>query len=133
MTESDLMRSLQIEASAAGARLFRQNVGLAWVGTKIERGSGRAVWLGPDDIVIRQARPFRAGVPGMSDLGGWVPVTITPHMVGGWLAVYTQVEIKKHSRVSDEQRQWIEVVNAAGGRAGVARSSADLRQILQIP
>jgi hypothetical protein len=125
VAESDLMRSLQIEASSLGARLFRQNVGLAWTGDVRRNRDG--------SITISNPRPMRFGVPGMSDLGGYVPVTITHGMVGGWLAVYTQVEVKQSARVTDEQRHWIDIVNAAGGRAGIARSSDDLRQILQIP
>jgi hypothetical protein len=121
VTESDLMRSLQIEASSLGARLFRQNVGLAWTGDVRRNRDG--------SITIRNPRPMRFGVAGMSDLGGWVSATIGGHRV----AIYAQVEIKAGAKVTDEQRRWIEAVRFAGGRAGVARSSADLREILQIP
>ena len=124
------MRRLQMAATKLGARLFRQNVGLAWVG-RVERGPG-TVRLGPNDIVIRNARPFHAGVEGMSDLGGWVPVRITPEMVGQLAAVYAQVEVKlEKGRPSQEQIAWISAVAMSGGRAGVARNEDDLEMILR--
>ncbi len=130
MSEIDLMRNLQKLASTLGARLFRQNSGMAWVG-KVERGPG-VKRLGEHDVVIRGARPFHAGFEGMSDLGGWVPVTITPEMVGQAIAVYAQVEVKENARVTEAQAKWIAAVNKAGGRAGVARNDNDLRSILRV-
>ncbi|MGX1353342.1 hypothetical protein AB7M49_006963 [Bradyrhizobium elkanii] len=129
MAESDLMRLLQRFASQLGARLFRQNVGQAWVG-KIERGNGRMIRLGPGDVVLRNARPFHAGVTGMSDLGGWVPVEVTPAMVGTTVAIYAQVEVKEDARPTKEQLAWIAAVNKAGGRAGIARNESELAQII---
>lgn len=130
MSEIDLMRRLQIAASKLGARLFRQNTGMAWVGavTKIERTQLYPVRKG--DVVIRNARPFHAGIAGMSDLGGWVPVKITADMVGATVALYAQVEVKENARVTKEQAAWIDAVKKAGGLAGVARSEDDLTHIL---
>lgn len=130
MSEIDLMRRLQVLASSLGARLFRQNTGMAWVG-KVERGPG-TFRLAQGDIVIRNARPFHAGIKGMSDLGGWVPVEITPEMVGTKVAVYVQVEVKAGARPTREQLAWIEAVRKAGGLAGIARSEDDLKAILRL-
>lgn len=130
MSEADLMRRLQKLASSLGARLFRQNSGMAWIG-KAERGPG-TVRLGPGDVVVRNARPFHAGFTGMSDLGGWVPVEISASMVGSTIAVYSQVEVKLNGRPTREQIAWIDAVNRAGGRAGVARSEDDLKKILGV-
>lgn len=124
------MRHLQKLASKLGARLFRQNTGMAWVG-KVEKGyPGKVVRLGPGDVVLRNARPFHAGVTGMSDLGGWVPVTVTADLVGSTVAVYTQVEAKENARPTAEQLAWIDAVNRAGGRAGIARGERDLLGII---
>lgn len=129
MSGTDLTNELRKRASELGARLFRQNTGVAWVG-KVERGPG-VKHLGPGDVVIRNARPFHAGFTGMSDLGGWSPVTITVDMVGATLAQYAQVEIKYgKDRATKEQIDWIEAVNKAGGRAGIARNEKDLSEIL---
>lgn len=131
MSEADLMRRLQIAASRLGARLFRQNTGMAWVGkvTKIERPGIYPVRKG--DVVIRNARPFHAGVTGMSDLGGWMPVEITADMVGSTVALYAQVEVKENARATKEQVAWIDAVKKAGGMAGIARSEGDLTDILR--
>lgn len=130
MAEADLMRRLQILASKFGARLFRQNTGMGWVGKAERITRPNVVRVGPGDVVIRNARPFHAGVEGMSDLGGWVPVTVTPDMAGSTIALYVQVEVKENARPTKEQLAWIDAVNRAGGRAGIARSEDDLRNIL---
>ena len=129
MSEADLMRRLQMAASRLGARLFRQQVGTGWVG-KVTRGPLPNISLGPNDVLIRNARPFKAGVEGMSDLGGWVSVEITPEMVGSTVAVVAQAEIKLNGRPTTQQLAWIACVNKAGGRAGIARSEKDLADIL---
>jgi len=131
MAEADLMRHLQKIASTLGARLFRQQTGMGWAGNTVVKGP-RSVTLGPNDIAIRNARPFHAGHEGLSDLGGWVPVTITAEHVGATLAVYTQVEVKfGKGRATDAQRNWIAAVQNSGGRAGVARTDDDLAAILR--
>lgn len=124
------MRHLQKLASSWGARLFRQNTGMAWTGTKIERGPRGMVAIGPRDIVIRNARPFHAGVKGMSDLGGWMPVKITEKHIGYTFAQCTQVEVKLNGNATKEQKAWIDAVNSSGGRAGIARKEDDLERIL---
>jgi len=124
------MRRLQMLASTLGARLFRQQVGMAWVGNVQHFTRVDFVRVAPGDVVIRKARPFHAGVTGMSDLGGWVPVEITAAMVGSTVAVYCQVEVKDGARTTKEQAAWIDAVKRAGGRAGVARSEADLSAII---
>lgn len=131
MSESDLMRRLQMAATKLGARLFRQNVGLAWVGDARRFSRREYVLALPGDVLVRRARPFHAGIAGMSDLGGWVPVTVTHQMVGATVAVYLQVEVKENARATKEQTAWIEAVQAAGGRAGIARSDDDLSAIIR--
>ncbi|MDK2769942.1 MAG: VRR-NUC domain-containing protein [Sphingomonas sp.] len=130
MSESDLMRRLQIRASQLGARLFRQNTGLAWVGKAEQFHAPRMMRVGKGDVLIRNARPFKAGFKGMSDLGGWAPVVVTADMVGSTIALYAQVEVKEDGRTTPEQIAWVKAVNSAGGRAGVARSDEDLAKIL---
>lgn len=128
--EADFMRSLQILASKLGARLFRQNTGQAWVGNARHFSRSEMVRVEPGDVVIRKARPFHAGFTGMSDLGGWTPVAVTADMVGSTVAIYTQVEVKLGTKATKEQTAWIDAVRKAGGRAGVARSEADLSAII---
>lgn len=130
MSEADFMRRCLKRATEMGARLFRVNVGRAWVGERVDHQM-RGINIPPGWVVLKDARPFKAGVPGMSDLIGWVPVEITPDMVGQTVAVYTAVETKaKRGRVTTEQAAFIAVVSGAGGRAGVARTDDDLHNIL---
>lgn len=131
MSEIDLMRRLQIVASQLGARLFRQNSGMAWVGKPTRISRAQMIAVKPGDVVLRNARPFHAGFTGLSDLGGFVPVEITPDMVGSTIAVYAQVEVKDGAVKTDEQKDWIKLVNANGGRAGFAESERDLSDILR--
>lgn len=122
------MRRCLKRATEMGARLFRVNVGRAWVGERVDHQMRP---IPPGWVVLKDARPFRSGVPGMSDLIGWVPVEITPDMVGKTLAVYTAVETKTpRGRATAEQKQFLDVVSQSGGRAGVARTDGDLHNIL---
>ena len=126
---TELGNQLRKRASELGARLFRQNSGMGWIG-KVERGPG-VKRLNAGDVVVRNARPFHAGFDGLSDLGGWSPVTITSDMVGATIAIYAQVEVKFGAdRPTKEQLAWIEAVKASGGRAGIARNEEDLSEIL---
>lgn len=130
MAEADFMRRLQMKATQLGARLFRQQVGMGWVGKHQRITKPDVVSVRPGDVVIRNARPFHTGVEGMSDLGGWVPVVVTPDMVGQTVAVYAQAEIKLNARPTKEQIAWVDAVNKAGGRAGIVRSEQDLADVL---
>ena len=131
MAEIDLMRRLMKHATRLGARLFRQQVGQGWVGKSTQFKYPGTINVEPGDVLIKKARPFHAGVPGMSDTGGWAPVVITPEMVGSTLAVVLQAEIKENARPTKEQIAWIEAVRAAGGRAGIARNEEDLEAIIR--
>lgn len=102
MSESALIKQLQIEASKLGARLFRNQVGCY-------RVDGR--WISSGLCV------------GSSDLIGWQTITITPEMVGKRIAVFMAIEGKtKTGRLTDEQKSFISAVNFSGGISFVART-----------
>lgn len=105
MSESRIMREIMLAVSAAGSRIFRNNVGL---------------------FFTKDGRPVRCGLTkGSSDLIGWTPVTVTPDMVGSKIAVFTAIETKsKSGRASKEQTQFLKVVQESGG-IGVKASSID--------
>lgn len=85
-------------------RLFRNNVGEA------KAADGRYIIYGL--------------CPGSADLIGWQTVTVTPDMVGRRVAVFLSVEVKGPKGViADDQQNWLERVQAAGGIAIVARSA----------
>lgn len=110
MKEADIMRAIQIAASAEGYRLFRQNVGMGWTGEVIQRT--------PTTLTLQSPRPLRAGLcEGSGDLIGWIP---------GPVGVFCSVEVKtKTGRVSAAQQNFLEQVRLAGGIAIVARSPED--------
>lgn len=111
-------------ASKLGGRLFRTNAGMAW--------AGKSRRLPDGSVVIPHARPFHGVPEGHPDTVGFVPVTITPDMVGQTFARVMYVEVKtEKGRVSDEQRAFIDMVRRMGGLAGVARSDEDVARIVR--
>jgi hypothetical protein len=64
--------------------------------------------------------------PGSPDLVGWKMVRVTPDMVGAQVAVFCGVEVKTPTgHLRDDQRRFLDRLTAAGGIAGVARSTDD--------
>lgn len=81
-----------------------------------------------------RGQPIRAGwgENGASDLIGFMPVTITPEMVGKTVAVFVAVEVKTEAGiVSDEQSAFLEIVKKKGGISGVLRDISGLKNLLQ--
>lgn len=127
--EHDLQNEIRLHVSREQlGTLFRANVGQGWAG-KVQR-----MHLTPDTntILLMNPRPFSTGLPvGFPDLFGFVPVTITPDMVGQEIAVFAAVEVKqKTGRVSAKQRDMMAFLQKHGARAGVARSVDDAARIL---
>lgn len=127
--EHDLQNEIRLHVSREQlGTLFRANVGQGWAG-KVQR-----MHLTPDTntILLVNPRPFSTGLPvGFPDLFGFVPVTITPDMVGQEIAVFAAVEVKqKTGRVSAKQRDMMAFLQKHGARAGVARSVGDAARIL---
>lgn len=121
MTEMDVVNKVILQASRLGARLFRNNTGTGWTGSKSAR-------LPDGSMVLKNPRPLRAGlIIGSSDCIGWTPITITPEMVGRTIAVFTALEVKDgNGRVSPEQKIFIGNVDNANGITGVVRSDTDV-------
>lgn len=131
MKEQSLLHRILYRCSTGTSRLFRMNVGLAWIGTITTVTHPTTVTLHKGDVLIRNARPFKSGIKGMSDLVGFHTVTVTPEMVGSEIAIYAAIEVKgKGGRVTDPQKDYINMVLAAGGIAGVARSEDDAEKLL---
>jgi len=129
MTEKSLLNEIMISASKFGNRLFRNNIGLGWVGTgkPVRTCKPSHVLIYPGDIVLRKARPLHSGLcKGSSDLIGWTKVKITQDMVGKDVAMFTGVEIKigkdKESKI---QQAFKSTVNKSGGLAIIARQLKD--------
>lgn len=124
MTPGNQTRNTLLTASKLGARLFRINVGLAWVGEIVEKS--------PLRLILKNPRPFKAGVSGMSDTAGFVSQVVTPDMVGTKIARFLAVEDKQGTgRPSPEQKAYIDMVRAAGGYAGISRSDEDTAAVIR--
>ena len=128
MSEHETQQRILLACGNGAARLWRNNVGTGWAGqaTRVTAGNLRLVGatLRPGDVVIRGGRPLHAGLcVGSSDLIGY-------RTVDG-VAQFVALEVKTATgRVSAEQRAFINVVQAAGGCAGVVRSVEDAQALL---
>jgi hypothetical protein len=112
--ERRIQSEIQLAASAGGgpARLWRNNTGA---------------------LKDAQGQLVRYGLcPGSSDLIGFRTITITPDMVGQRVAVFTAVEVKDRGRPTEQQQAFINLVQQAGGLAGIARSVPDALAILRL-
>lgn len=111
--ESPLYNAARLLASKHGARLFRNNVGLAF------DASGNPIHFGL--------------CTGSSDLIGWCPVTIRPEHVGETVAVFLAVEAKgPRTATTPEQIDFLTAVANAGGIALLIRGTTDdLGRILE--
>lgn len=109
MTESTIMKHVQLAFSKLGHRLFRNNNGTAWQGDVFKLKNG--------DILLKNPRPVRFGLTvGSGDLIGFVKKTITPLDVGTQLLIFTNIEIKsKNGRLTSEQAQFDQYVKSNGG------------------
>lgn len=102
-----------LEVCRGTKRLFRNNVGV------LQDKEGRYVRYG-------------VGGNGGSDLLGWETVTITHEHIGMKLAVFCSVEVKAPGEhPTPEQLDWLAMVSAAGGRAGVAHSAEETISIME--
>lgn len=109
--ELAVQNHIRLSLGRGPVRLWRNNTGA------LKDASGRLVRYGL--------------CTGSSDLIGFTTVTITPDMVGQQLAVFTAIEVKDKGRPTPEQLRFLEVVRAAGGMAGVARTVEDAQDIIR--
>lgn len=125
MTEGQLLKQIQVGVIDSDIRMFRNNVAKGWIGdsSRLEDGS----------ILIRNPRRLISGLcNGSSDLIGLCSKTITQEMVGQRIATFSALEIKMlNGRLSEQQRNFLEMVNNMGGVSGVARSVNEAKWILK--
>lgn len=111
--ESTILKDIMLKLSRGTSRLFRNNVGV------LQDRDGRYVRYG-------------VGGNGGSDLLGWDTIIVTHEHIGARLAVFCAVEVKKDGETpTPEQLDFLAMVSAAGGRAGVARSPEEALDILK--
>ncbi len=134
MFETNLQKLIMLGVSKIGTTtIFRNNVGMGWIGKSKRISQPTNVKLMPGDILIQNGRPLHAGLcEGSSDLVGWTERTVTPEMVGKKVAIFTAVEVKTDAgRVTAQQMNFISRVRQAGGIAGIARSPEEARNLIE--
>ncbi len=122
-SETDI-QSLSLVAMSKHATMFRNNVGVAVVKPDRCPSCRKKIPI---------LRRIRYGLcEGSSDTVGWKSVTITEEMVGEKVAVFCGAEIKTPTgKATLEQMNFVTRVNAAGGRAGFARSPEEAVKIVK--
>lgn len=133
-SDTGFLNNLLLRLSRGPVRLFRNSVGLGWVGKSWRcPKDGTSITLQAGDVVVRKARPLHAGLfTGSGDLIGWRSVEVTPDMVGRRLAVFVSLEAKEGTgRLSEDQRTWRDQVLQAGGIAAEVRSVEAAEAALQ--
>lgn len=110
--ETNIQNAILLALSRAGALVWRNHVGVY-----------RPI-SDPDSVV-------RIGTPGMADIIGVVPVTITPEMVGKTIGVAAAFEVKT-AKGAQEQKQklWQHALQQRKGIYLIARSPEQAAQQL---
>lgn len=103
-SESDTSPQVVQAMEASGCQLFRNNRGIAKYGKHWVR--------------------YGVGPNGAADFVGFLPVRITPEMVGQYVAVFVSAESKRpvNAKYDENQIKWRNRVQAAGGIAGFTHS-----------
>lgn len=115
-------------ASEMGHRLWRNNSGMGWAGQMVKPTNLRSIMVGPNDVVVKNARPLHAGLfTGSPDLIGGKSIVVTQEMVGKRIMVFVGCEVKDGGRTTPEQVAALQTINDLGGIAFIARSEQDLR------
>ena len=136
MTEARIQREIMLAASAAGMTIWRNNVGKAWQGQRIDLVDS---WVSRADgfgfhvergIILQSHRIVEFGLcPGSSDLIGLRTVEILPEHVGKTIAQFVAVEVKTaKGRTTARQKKFLDFVTRSGGFARVARNIDDLTE-----
>ena len=114
-------------SSLRNIRLFRNNVGLGFIGTIVKEDQKNRV------IILKNYRRIKFGLhKGSSDYVGWKTIKIPVEMVGKKIAVFVSLEVKTDKgKPDDEQLNWIDQVIKSGGIAGVVRNVEDALNILR--
>ena len=102
--EAELGRKIQVALCQAGARVWRNNCGMAWQGSEV-------IHCGKD-VIIKNARPVHFGLCENSS-----------DYIGIYKGRFLGTEVKTASGlVKPGQQLFIDMVNANGGIAFVART-----------
>lgn len=131
--ETNLVRSIMLVlGKIPGVRIFRNNVGTAYIGRSKQFTKAQTVNVQAGDVLIQSGRIFKGGLcVGSSDLIGLKSVTVTPEMIGQKVAIFMAVEAKtKTGRASAEQIAFVNMVNNLGGVGMIVKSEDEAMEFL---
>ena len=143
-TIQDAIR-LAVQKRFPKIRLFRNNVGQGFVGKAVEDVPKMPQIIVAllskfkinfaNFVLLINYRRIRFGlIVGSGDLIGYEEVIVTQEMVGKPVAIFLSVETKQEKgTASEEQENWREQVNKAGGIAIIARSASEALEVLGEP
>ena len=121
-TETNLTNKLRLLVSKLGGRLWRANAGKFWGGKRITLPPLISAKLGSRAAIVNPS-PIQGLPKGFSDTFGFVPVEITPEMVGKTLAVFVALEVKaEDGKLRKEQISFIKTIHLNNGIAAFVRS-----------
>ena len=126
MSETPILRRvLKAIGGRRDCRLFRNNVGVAIQGERIEEREGK--------LLLANPRRIRFGLAiGSSDLVGFRSIEITPDLVGKRVAVFLALETKTpRGKARGAQSNFLDLVRRFGGIAGIARDPDQAQSILK--
>lgn len=128
-SEAAIQQAIRLDIARSGIDLWRQNVGAC------QDQSGRLIRYG----ILNDSKAINEKFKS-SDLIGIRPMLVTSEWVGHTVGVFAAIECKASNwtcRPNDEhtqaQQRFIDLVRAAGGFAGFARSVEEARTILRLP
>lgn len=125
--DQNIARILREIGGRDDTRLFRNNVGTAWVTPlkPIKMDGG---------IFLPKGRPYAFGLgEGTHDCIGVKKVLITPDMVGQAVGVFTSIEVKSSTgRMTKGQKDFQFMVESMGGFSGMARTVEDAETIIGV-
>lgn len=125
MSENQVKDQIKLLSQEYKLALFSNPVGTGWVGKFIGFDGSTALILGGHRISFG----LHEGSP---DQCGWLPVKITPEMVGKTVAVFVGFEAKDgRNKPELEQVQFIDRLIADGAIAGVCYSGEDARKVIR--
>lgn len=122
MLESPLYNQIRMATALPplGARLFRNQVG------QYKLADPRCSFCNTE----HPRRVISGLAKGSADLVGWIPIVVTPEMVGRRLAVFTSVEVKAPGAKTEKnhlerQIDWLKAVQESGGFGIFATSDTE--------
>lgn len=111
-SEKAIQNEVLVDVTALeGVMAWRENSGFAWVGEEVKVRVGRSILVTPDMKILKNARPLRAGTPGIGDI------------MGSAKGRAFALEIKDaDGRQEESQMRFEQAFTRAGGAYSVVRS-----------